>query len=203
MTGVRRSGRRPGDSAVTKQAILEAARAVFGELGFDRATIRAIAAHADVDPALVHHHFGSKQALFVAAHHLPVDPAKMIEGLSTVPRDELAAQIVRLYLASFGTVGSPALSLLRAAATNDAAARMLREFIVESLIRNASTLIPYPDSQLRVVLLASHLIGVVFARTVIGLPEVSELDVEALVAVLSPAIDRYLNAPDLAGAGAV
>ena len=87
MTVERRPGRRPGDPAVTKQAILEAAREVFGEYGFDRATIRAIGARADVDPALVHHHFGSKHSLFIAAHQLPVDPAQLIAGLATFPRD--------------------------------------------------------------------------------------------------------------------
>jgi AcrR family transcriptional regulator len=197
MTVERKPGRRPGDPAVTKQAILEAARDVFGESGFERATIRAIAARADVDPALVHHHFGSKHSLFVAAHQLPVDPAQMIAGLAAVPREELGAQIVRLYLTTFGTPGSPALSLVRAAATNDQAARMLREFIAEALLQHASSLVPYPDARLRVVLLASHLIGVVFARAVVGLPEVADRDIDELVDLLSPTVDRYLNAPDL------
>jgi AcrR family transcriptional regulator len=197
MTSESKPGRRPGDPAVTKQAILDAARELFGELGFDRATIRAIAARAGVDPALVHHHFGSKQSLFVAAHQLPVDPAEVIAGLVTLPRGELAPHIVRAYLTTFGTPGSPALSLVRAAATNEAAASMLREFITKALLRNASKLVPYPDARLRVVLLASHLIGVVVARAVVGLPEVKDCDVEELVVLLSPMVDRYLNAPDL------
>ena len=197
MTVERKPGGRPGDPTVTKQAILEAAREVFGEFGFDRATIRAIGARAGVDPALVHHHFGSKHALFVAAHQLPVDPAELIAGLGSLPREELPGQIVRLYLTTFATPGSPALSLLRAAATNEQAARMLREFIAEALLQHASSLVPYSDARLRVVLLASHLIGVVFARAVIGLPEVTERDFEDLVALLSPMVDRYLSAPDL------
>ena len=104
MTVERKPGRRPGDPAVTKKAILEAAREVFSESGFERATIRAIGARAGVDPALVHHYFGSKHSLFVASHQLPVDPAQLIAGLVTVPRDELAGQIVRLYLTTFGSV---------------------------------------------------------------------------------------------------
>ncbi|NIR34980.1 MAG: helix-turn-helix transcriptional regulator, partial [Actinobacteria bacterium] len=70
----RKPGRRPGDPGVTRAAILDAARAVFGELGFERATIRRIAASADVDPGLVLHYFGTKQGLFAAAHELPFDP---------------------------------------------------------------------------------------------------------------------------------
>jgi hypothetical protein len=87
---------------------------------------------------------------------------------------------------------------VRAAATNEQAALMLREFISEALLRNASSLVPFPDARLRVVLLASHLIGVAFARAVIGLPEVADREVEELVALLSPVVDRYLNSPDLA-----
>src|SRR5207244_1027279 len=67
-----RSGRRGGDSG-TKEAILAAARARFGDLGYDRATIRGIAADAGVDAALVHHFYGTKDQLFAAAMRLPVN----------------------------------------------------------------------------------------------------------------------------------
>ena len=197
MSTRRKTGRRPGDPEVTKQAILQAARDVFGESGFERATIRAIGARAEVDPALVHHHFGTKHSLFVAAHRLPVDPARLVKGLADLPRDQLAPQIVRLYLTTFGAPGSPALSLLRAAATNESAARMLREFLGEVLLEHASSLIPYPDARLRVVLLVSQLIGVLFTRHAIGIPEVADLEVEELVVLLGPMVDRYLNDPDL------
>ena len=78
MSGPRQVGRRPGDPAVTRRAILGAARDRFGSVGFDRATIRAIATQADVDPALVIHHFKNKQQLFVAAHELPLNPGELI-----------------------------------------------------------------------------------------------------------------------------
>ena len=198
MTVKRKAGRRPGNPDVTKRAILEAARAVFGESGFERATIRSIAARAGVDPALVHHHFGAKQDLFVAAHELQVDPASMIVSLAEVPRAEIAQQIVRLYLTVFGGKESPALSLLRAAATNENAARMLREYLEHVLLSNASALTDKPDARLRVALIGSHMMGVIFAREVVGVPEISDPQVEDLVRVLSPMVDRYLNAPALA-----
>lgn len=72
-----RTGRRTGDSG-TREAILAAAREQFAEHGYDGATIRAIAAAAAVDPALVHHFYGSKERLFAAAMQLPFVPSEMI-----------------------------------------------------------------------------------------------------------------------------
>ena len=74
---VRRSGRRPGNQD-TKQSILEAARTVFAEAGYDKASVRAIAATAQVDPALIHHYFGTKEKLFLAAMNSPINPAELI-----------------------------------------------------------------------------------------------------------------------------
>lgn len=137
---------------------------MFSESGFDRPTIRGIATWAGVDPALVHHHFGAKQQLFVAAHQLPVDLAAMFDALSRVPEDQRAEQMVRLYPSTFGAPESPALSLLRAATTNQRAARMLREYLEQVLLSRADTLFDRPDARLRVALAASHMISV-FARS--------------------------------------
>ena len=197
MSTGRKPGRRPGDPEVTRQAILAAARSVFSDAGFERATIRGIASRAGVDPALIHHHFGAKQELFIAAHQLPFDPAQLIESLQEVPPEQRGEQIVRMYLNVFGLPDSPALSLLRAATTNESAARMLREFLQAVLLDNAVALTNATDARLRVALIGSHMIGVLFARNVVGVPELSERSVEELVTVLAPTVDRYLNTPDL------
>lgn len=193
----RRTGRRPGDPEVTKRSILAAAREVFSELGFDRATMREIASRADVDPALIHHHFGTKQDLFAAAHEFPFNPAQSLHQVETLPREERAEAIARLYLNILGAPGSPVLSLLRAAATNEAAAAMLREFITSILLDNAPRLIDFPDARLRIAMLGSHIMGLVLARSVIELPDVADADSEVLVGILVPMIERYLFVPDL------
>lgn len=190
-------GRRPGDPEVTKKSILDAARDVFGESGYDRATIREIAARGGVDPALIHHHFGTKQELFAAAHELPFNPPKLFREIAGLPREDRAEAIARLYLTVLGAPGSSALSLVRAAATNEAAAAMLREFVVSILLDNASRLIEFPDARLRIALMGSHMIGLVIARSVLGLPEVSDADAEVLIPILVPMVERYLFAPDL------
>jgi AcrR family transcriptional regulator len=192
-----RTGRRPGDPEVTRQAILSAARSCFGEAGFDRATIRSIAAEAGVDPALVHHHFGTKQELFVAAHELPVSPMQFMVAIASGPRDEMGARIARLYLSLIETPDSASLSLLRAAATNDAAARMMREFIEDVLLRHADELIDLPRARLRLALVGSHMIGLLFSRALIGIPDVARSDVDVLVDAVAPTLQRYLTDPDV------
>lgn len=192
MSVTRPPGRRPGSADVTRSEILDAARHLFSEAGFEGATIRAIAARAEVDPALVHHHFGSKQALFAAAHELP-DPRTVLEPIFTGPPEEMGEQLTRLYLTLATAPGSPVVSLLRAAATNERAAAMLREFVEEGFLGTAEELLPYPEPRRRLALCAAHLIGVVVGRTILQVNEMAEPTVEELVTAVAPTIQRYLT----------
>ena len=90
--GRRRSGRRGGDSG-TREAILAAARARFGDYGYDGATIRGIAADAGVDAALVHHFFGTKERLFAAAMRLPVLPSELLAAALARPARRIRARV--------------------------------------------------------------------------------------------------------------
>jgi len=135
----RRSGRRAGDSG-TREAILAAARAQFADRGYDGATIRAIAAAAAVDPALVHHFYGSKEQLFVAAMRLPVVPSEVLTAAFAPggrdPRVSLGEHFVRTVLGVWESedVRGPFLGLLRSAVTSEQAAGMLREFVTEAIL---------------------------------------------------------------------
>ena len=77
MAASRRSGRRPGPSG-TREAILAAARSQFAAQGYDRTSMRGIAAEAGVDQALVAHFFGAKQRLFVEVVRLPFEPSQVL-----------------------------------------------------------------------------------------------------------------------------
>lgn len=195
MSPKRPVGRRPGDPEDTKRAILGAARALFARHGFERTTIRAVASEADVDPALVMHHFGTKQGLFVAAHEIPVDPATLLGEVATLPVDERGRWIARTYLAAIAGPGSPMLSLLRAAATNDEAAAMLREYIEGVLLSHAAELVTGPHPEARMGLIGSHLFGLLFAREVLGVAPLRDLDLDQLVDLVGPTIQRYLDGP--------
>ena len=142
----RRSGRRGGDSG-TREAILAAARARFGDLGYDRATIRDIAADAGVDPALVHHFYGKKESLFVAAMRLPVNPLEILDAaLAPGARDEsrgLGEHLLRIVLGVWDVAEMRAtfLGMLRSATTSEQAAAMLREFATGTILSRIAGLV--------------------------------------------------------------
>lgn len=190
-------GRRPGDPEITKRAILEAARRRFGEAGYERATIRSIADVAGVDPALVHHHFGTKQSLFAKAHELRIDPDELIEAIAAVDPASRGEAFARAYLALVAGEHSPALSLIRAAATNEHASHMLREFLDAALLEKADLVAVGDRPRLRVALAATHMVGLAFGRLIVGVPDLRTADIESLVAAIAPSIQRYLTDPEL------
>lgn len=185
-------GRRPGDPGVTRRQILEAARAAFSRSGYERATIRAIAGRAGVDPALVHHHFGTKEELFVAAHEIPVSPAAVRDALDR-GEGTLGERVTRLYLGAALTEGGPFEALIRAAVSNPTARRMLRGFIERGLLDSLAPVLGTPDARFRLALAGSHLVGLLMARRVVGVDVLREAEPEHLVAMVAPAIDRYLT----------
>ena len=108
-----RTGRRKGNPG-TREAILAAARDAFAERGYDKATIRQIAAGAVVDPALVHHYFGTKEQLFLATVEAPFDPTKLLpeilgfSGFSWRPPTVISG---RSYQPAWAVTASPIASL--------------------------------------------------------------------------------------------
>ena len=192
MTSRPARGRRPGDPAVTRRAILAAARSAFARAGYERATIRAIASAAGVDPALVHHYFGTKQELFVAAHELPTSPAA-VQAVLEGSEGTLGERVTRLYLSAALTEGGPFESLIRAAMTNPPARAMLRRFIERGMLDTLAPHLGGPDARFRLMLAGSHLMGLFMARRVLGVDALREADLEELVRVVGPTIDHYLT----------
>jgi AcrR family transcriptional regulator len=184
-------GRRPGDPEVTRRTILTAARATFAEAGYEQATIRAIAAAAGVDPALIHHHFGTKEELFVAAHEFPISPARLVEALRSDDAESLGKRVTRLYLQAEFTERLE--SLIRAAMSNERARTMLREFVERGVLDTLEGRLDVPDARLRLGLAASHLVGVFLARRVVGIDAIRDADLDVLVGAVGTTIDRYLE----------
>lgn len=194
MTG-RRSGRRPG-SPDTRAAIVDAAREAFAENGFTRATVRSIAERAGVDPALVHHYFGTKKDLFLAATALPVDPSLIIEGLLSGGTDGLGHRLVGALVGIWDSpAGTPLLAALRGVAADDAQTDALRQFLVSTVLSKVLTTleVPRPEAQLRASLAASQVIGLITARYLLRLPPLADLPAAAVVAAIGPTIQHYLT----------
>ncbi len=190
-----RTGRRPGDSSITRSKILESARSIFAECGYESATLRRIATTAGVDVALISHYFDSKESLFVAVHDLPINPSQFAGVFDSSSGDEAGARIARISLTMLASDDSPAISLMRAASTNANAAAMLRGFIERTLIDPISEMIDAPDARERVALTASQLLGVLFARHIVGVPELAAASIDDLVETIGPALQRHLTVP--------
>ncbi|MGW0432662.1 TetR/AcrR family transcriptional regulator [Micromonospora sp. NPDC003197] len=198
----RRTGRRPGNPD-TREAILVAARQAFAERGFDGASIRSIAAGAGVDPALVHHYFGSKDQLFLAALNAPFDPGELLPQITDGPPDEIGARLVRIFLGVWDSpAGAAGVALLRSAVGNEWTARLLREFAITQIMRRAAARLPIDPSQapLRASLVVSQLVGLAITRYVLKLEPLASTKPEALVATVGPTVQRYLTG-DLPDAG--
>jgi len=176
--------------------VLAAARTAFAERGYDGASIRVIAADAGVDPALVHHYFGSKDKLFLAAVQAPVDPEELLPEVLAGGTADLGANVVRLLLRVWdGPARKAGLALVRSAVSNEWTARLLREFLVAKVLRRVvGTLgLPEAEGEARGSLVASQLIGVVMARYVLQLEPLASASPEELVAAVGPTVQRYLT----------
>ncbi|MEU5965006.1 TetR family transcriptional regulator [Micromonospora parva] len=193
----RRTGRRPGKPG-TREAILDAARAAFAERGFDAASIRAIAGTAEVDPALVHHYFGSKDQLFLAAMNFPVDPGQLVPKVLAGDRDAVGERMVRTFLGVWDSpAGSAAQALLRSAVSNEWTARLLREFVTTQVLRRVLENLDVDPAELplRGSLVATQMIGLAMMRHVVRLEPVASADPETLALMVGPTIQRYLTGP--------
>lgn len=188
----RRPGRRAGPTE-SRADILAAARRLFAERGYDGATIRAIAQEAGVDAALIHHFFGTKEQVFVAAMELPFQPAELLPQLIAGPREQVGERFVRLFLAVWRDPDrrAPVLALLRSATTNEQAAEMIRQFVTEALLTRVAGALGVPP--LRVTAAASQLIGLVMVRHVLGVEPLASADEEEIVRLVAPTIQRYLD----------
>lgn len=187
-----RAGRRPGQTE-TREQILAAARAQFAELGYDGATIRGIAAKAAVNPALVHHFFGTKERVFLAALELPLDPAVIVPALVQGPRSQFGERIVRLFLTVWGDARSraPFLAMIRTVTTNEQAARMLKQFIERQVLARVAEGLGVPP--LRLAAAASHMVGLALFRYVVQVEPLASADVELMVATVAPVIQSYIE----------
>jgi AcrR family transcriptional regulator len=191
---VRRTGRRPGNPD-TRDSILGAARTAFAEKGFDGASIRGIATVAGVDPALVHHYFGTKDKLFLAAMNSPIDPSVIIpEALAGDP-DAVGERLVRFFLGIWDSpAGKAGVAMLRSAVSSEWTARLFREFVVSQILRRVRSVVPMPpdEAPMRVSLVASQLAGLAMARYVIKVEPLASAPQEVLVAAIGPTIQRYV-----------
>jgi AcrR family transcriptional regulator len=193
MSPAARRGRRRG-APDTKAAILTAAREAFGEHGFTRTTIRGVAAAAGVDAALVHHYFGSKDELFVAALALPVDPREVLAPVVAAGPDGAGERLMRAFLSVWDDPElQPALLALARTIVEPSGAELARTGFLPVVIGPALRGLVRDQPDVRIPLIASQLIGLIVTRYLVALEPMVALSSEEVVALIGPTVQRYLT----------
>lgn len=192
----RPAGRRPGDSG-TREAILAAARRQFAEQGYDRTSVRGIAQEAGVDPALVTHFHGSKQALFATVVQLPFDPAEELPRLLDGDRAEVGLRLARFVVGVMESERgrSRMLGLLRAAASEPVAARLVRALVEREVFAPLARHLGASDPLLRASHVGAQVVGLAMARYVIAVEPLASQPPAEVAATIAPNLQRLLTEP--------
>jgi len=174
----------------TRIRILQAARERFAADGYERTTIRAVAAKADIDPSMVMRYYGSKEGLFAAAASFDLQ----LPDLDALPRRKLGTALVGHFLARWeGDLSDDALRvLLRAAASHDRAAERMRDIFRSQLVPALAAIVPQSEAAARAGLVATQMLGLGFCRYILRLPGIADVGQDVIAARLGPTIQRYL-----------
>lgn len=189
-------GRRPGVSG-TRDAIVLAARRQFATSGYDRTSMRAVAAEARVDPSLVVHYFGSKAGLFAEAVELPFDPATALPHLLAFGVEGLGERLARLAVDVLESEHGRArmVALVRAATSEPAAAQVIRDLITTQLLTPIAESLGTDHADLRGALIASQLVGLTMARCIVLVEPLASATPDQVVRAIGPNLQRYLSDP--------
>lgn len=190
----RPAGTRAGDAG-TRDRILAEARTEFSERGYDKTSVRSIAKAAGVDSALVHHYFGTKDQIFAAAIELTFEPALGVPDVLAAGPEGVGERLARLFVGVWENPVSrgPLLAMFRSALTNDTAAAVLRGFVLRRLLGRVAADLKVPDPRLRAELAASQMIGIAVLRYVVKVEPLASADVEDIVRMVAPTLQRYLT----------
>ena len=193
-SGRKRPGRPAGNSN-TRDRILDSARELFARNGIKNTSIRAVAAAAGVDSALVHHYFGTKEKLFAAAVHIPIDPMDVIGPLREVPIEELGHRLPSILLALWDSeVGASFIATLRSVLAGSEV-NLFRTFIQDVIGVEVGSRVDSPPGTglIRVQFVASQLVGIIMARYILELEPFASLPPQQIADTIAPNLQRYLT----------
>ncbi len=193
MTSRTSRGRRPG-APDTRAEVLAAARTSFAERGFRGTTIRAVAASAGVDPALVHHYFGTKDDLFVAALEIPVDPRAVLAPIVAAGPDGAGERLLRTFLGVWDDPAiQPALLALARSAVAEDLGGLVREGFIPVVVGPVLAALVADRAEVRIPLVTSQMLGLIVTRYVLAVPQMAHMSAEDVVARMGPVLQHYLT----------
>lgn len=190
---------RPGrwrSGAESKQRILQAARKLFGRHGYGATTVRAIAAAAEVDPAMVFYFFGTKQGLFGAAVEMSGNVPPAIESIFAGGLDTIGERIVRTLVENIEKSGrTPLVMLTRSAPTDTRSEELLREFIDREITDRLAAMLGTPDAALRAAMVNAQILGLTVARYIMKIEPIASASVDELAGRFGPLVQFCLTGP--------
>ncbi|MCW2767013.1 MAG: transcriptional regulator, TetR family [Nocardioides sp.] len=194
MTTTRR-GRRPG-APDTRAAILAAARELFAASGHAGTSVRAVAAAAGVDAALVHHYFGTKDDLFLAALAVRVDPRTAMIPVIEGGVEGAGERIMRVFLEVWDDEESrlPLLALFRGI-VEPGGRQLLRDGFLRMVLGPVGQALGLDEPDRRMTLVASQLVGIVMLRYLLVVEPLASAPPDVLVATYAPVLQGYLDGP--------
>lgn len=183
---------KPKKSDTTRNRIIEAARERFRKEGYERATIRKVAADAKIDPSMVMRYFESKRGLFDAAMTIEL----RIPDLSQHPRDKLGEALIRHFLNRWEAPDADSLQLLlRSSASNEEAANRMRGVFRDQIVAMVARLRgDEKDAREIAALIATQTIGLAYILYILKLPPLVAMPRETIIKMIGATIQRYLTA---------
>ncbi|MCE7011560.1 TetR family transcriptional regulator [Kibdelosporangium philippinense] len=181
------SEQRKRDSAASKVALLDAARDLFADRGYDRTTVRDIAARAGVNQALLFRYFGSKEALFAA-----VVARSGKERLAEYPRDQVFARMLRGVLDK-DQQGDHTVQIMLRSSGEDTVAKDINEQLGQDYVRALAGLTDQPDSALRAHLVLAWIIGIDVIRSIARADPLASAGADEVMACVLPAVRTLLE----------
>jgi AcrR family transcriptional regulator len=189
-------GRRAG-GADTREQILGVARRLFLANGYEGTTMRAVAAEAGVDAALISYFFGSKRGLFGAALALTANPLEVARqelpgDLTTLPERALTAL---LQAWDDPRTGEPLVAMLRGVVLDPGMNELVREAMHGELLAHLAERLGGVEGGRRAALFGAQMGGLIFTRYLLRLEPIASMNSPEIVRMYAPALRAVLFGP--------
>lgn len=190
-----RRGRRPG-APDTRSAILAAAREGFAASGFAGTSVRSVAAAAGVDAALVHHYFGTKDDLFVAALELRLDPREAMLPVVSAGADRAGEALMRVFVSVWDDpeVSLPLRALVRGI-SEPPTQQLMRDGFTRMVLGPVGLALGIDQPERRMAHVGSQLVGLVVIRYLLRIEPLASMPADLLVATYAPVVQGFLTGP--------
>lgn len=149
-----------------------------------------------MDPALVHHYFGSKDDLFVAALQLPIDPRQIVDRVFAEGIDGAAERLLRIFFSVWDDpeLRLPLVAMVRAAVTGEGEPSLFEEALPRLIFSPVADALGIEGAERRAQLVSTQIIGLIVGRYILQVEPLASMPAEDLIAWIAPTIQRYLTA---------